>query len=127
MLPAHVRDPESAAFWLTDWLIRLGGDVVPEAPVTVARQPSGAIRELRVDAVVHFPDGRRLDMSVRLDERLEPNWYTFDLVGPSGRLWGRHGHPERSGFHHRHDPPHFAPEASEPVTLLTIEAELHSS
>lgn len=127
MLPAHVRDPESAAFWLTGWLHRLGGThVVPDEPVTVVRERSGAVSELRVDAVVHLPDGSRLDVSVRLDRHLNPLWYTFDLIGPAGRLWGRHGHPERTGFNHRHEPPDFRPQPAEvPVTLLGIETLLH--
>lgn len=105
MLPAHVRDPETAAFWITDWFARLGGDrLVPDAPVTVARQRSGSVSELRVVAVVHFADGLRLDVNLRLDPNLKPHWYTFDLIVPTGRLWGRHGHPEQTGFH-RHDPP----------------------
>lgn len=127
MLPAHVRDPEAAAFWLTDWFNRLGAArVVPEEPVTVVRERSGAVSELQVEAVAHLPEGLRLDVSLRLDRQLQPRWYTFDLVGPQGRLWGRHGHPERAGFHHDHDPPNFEPKASgAPATLLDIEALLH--
>jgi hypothetical protein len=127
VLPAHVRDPESAAFWITDWFARLGGDrIAPEAPVTVARERSGFVREVRVVAVVHFADGSRLDVTVRLGPNLEPSRYTFDLIGPRGRMWGRHGHQERAGFHHRHDPPGFDATPSEaPTTFLEIETLLH--
>jgi hypothetical protein len=127
MLPAHVRDPDAAAFWITDWFVRLGGErVVPEGPVTVARERTGSVRELRVLAVVHFAAGRRLNVTVRLGADLQPLRYTFDLMGPEGRLWGRHGHREKAGFHHRHDPPGFAPvTAASPATFLDIEALLH--
>lgn len=128
MLPAHVRDPEAAGFWIADWFARLGAErVVPDNPLTVIRHPSGAIRELRVVAVVHFAGDRRLDVNIRLDEHLEPYWYTFDLVSVSGRLLGRHGHPEPVAFHHRHDPPGFvAVPASAPATFVDIEALLHA-
>lgn len=129
MLPAHVRDPEAAAFWITGWFGRLGGErFVPDAPVTVVRERSGAISELRVEAVVHFADGRRLDVNVRLDGSLQPRWYTFDLIGSGGRRWGRHGHEEPAGFHHRHDPPGFDAVAAEgPMTFVDLEALLHGS
>lgn len=127
MLPAHVRDPESAAFWITDWLARLGGDqIVPDAPVTVVRERSGSVGEVRVAAAVHFGNGRRLHVTVRLGPHLEILRYTFDFVGPSGRILGRHGHQEQAGFHHRHDPPGFVATPSEArTTFLDIETLLH--
>ena len=50
MLPAHVRGPGSAVFWILGWFDRLGGTWTPADPVEVFRDATGMISRIRVEA-----------------------------------------------------------------------------
>jgi hypothetical protein len=58
MLPAHVRGPESAVFWILAWFDRLGEAYAPDDPVQVFQDATGAIVRIRVEGVVTFDDGQ---------------------------------------------------------------------
>jgi hypothetical protein len=61
VLPAHVRDLERAAIWITSWLDHLGATAItPDSPVTAQLEASGNLAGIWVDADVHFADGRSL-------------------------------------------------------------------
>lgn len=127
MLPAHVRGPESAVFWILSWFDRLGGTYAPDDPVEVFRDAAGIIRRMRVEAVVTFDDGARLDVTVELDGELECRRAFFDRFDPTGeRTWGWHHHPEPHGADHRHARPAYHAEPADPPTFETIEAILHA-
>jgi hypothetical protein len=127
VFPGYVRSPEDAIFWLTAWFEHLGADrLEPSELVLARREPSGLLAELKVQgASAHFRQGNRLVVSADLTGHLEARRYTFDLIGPEGRLWGWHGHTEPAGFHHRHDPPGFLAVASEPATFEAVAELVH--
>ena len=128
MLPAHVRSPDEAVYWLLSWFDELGAERLdPQNPVVIRRERSGSAAEvLAPGVVVHFSAGSRLVVKVFLDARLTPRRYVFDLFGADGRRqWGWHGHREPVGFHHRHDPPDFVARPAEPATFESVAALLH--
>lgn len=126
MLPAHVRGPESAVFWILGWFDRLGAFHVPEEPIQVFRDATGVIRRIRVEAIVTFGDGSRLEVVVELDGHLDSRRAFFDRFDSNGeRQWGWHHHPERHGVDHRHGPPTYRPEPADPPTFEQVEAGLH--
>jgi len=127
MLPAHVRDLERAAIWITSWLDRLGATAVtPDSPVVAQVETSGKVVGIWVNTTVRLADGRSLHIVVQLDAWLQARRYTFDLVASGQRLWGWHGHQEPAGFHHRHLPPALTASLAEPATFEKIEELLHA-
>jgi hypothetical protein len=127
MLPAHVRGPESAVFWILAWFDRLGGTYAPDDPVRVFQDATGAIVRTRVQGVVTFDDGARLEVAVELDRQLGCRRAFFDRFDPTGaRTWAWHHHPERRGANHRHDPPGFQAEPADPPTFESVEATLRA-
>ena len=127
MLPAHVRDLERAAIWVTSWLDRLGATAVtPDSPVVAQVETSGKVVGIWVNTTVRLAGGRSLHIAVQLDAWLQARRYTFDLVANGQRLWGWHGHQEPVGFHHRHLPPTFTASLAEPATFEEIEELLHA-
>ena len=127
MLPAHVRGPESAVFWILSWLDRLGGTCAPEDPVEVFRDAAGMITRIRVEAIVRFADGARLDVDVELDVELACRRAFFDRFEPAGdRTWGWHHHHEPRGTDHRHAPPRYDAQPADPPTFEAVEAMMHS-
>lgn len=129
MPPGYVRTPEDAIFWLTAWFEHLGAHrLEPSELVLVRREPSGVLAEVKVGGVsAYFPGDKRLVVTADPTGRLEARRYTFDLIGPGGRLWGWHGHREPAGFHHRHDPPTFVATASQPATFEAVAELVHRS
>jgi len=84
------------------------------------------VADLNVEEVcAYFSRGRRLLVTAELTDRLEARRYTFDLLGPRGRLWGWHGHREPAGFHHRYDPQTFRAVASQPATFEAVAELVH--
>jgi hypothetical protein len=127
MLPAHVRGPEIAAFWILSWFDRLGGTCAPEDPVEVFRDAAGMITRVRVEAVVSFEDGARLDVDVELDGALRCRRAFFDRFDAKGRrAWGWHHHLEPHGVDHRHLPPGYHAKPADPPTFEMVEALLHA-
>ncbi|MGH9041964.1 MAG: hypothetical protein ACRDZ3_17220, partial [Acidimicrobiia bacterium] len=84
MLPAQVRGPESAVFWILAWFDRLGGASGPDDPVQVFQDAAGTITRIRVEAVVAFADGARLEVAVELDGELGCRRAFFDRFEPTG-------------------------------------------
>jgi hypothetical protein len=119
-------DAEAAAFRIEAWLSRQGAaSIVPEAAVSVLLDSTGRVRALLVSATLWFDNGNRLELDVRLDDRLNAQRYTFDLIKSGTWLWGYHGHPEPHGFHHKHLPSGFSAEPDGETTFETIERLLH--
>ena len=126
MLPAHVRGPESAVFWILGWFDRLGGTWTPADPVEVFRDAIGMISRIRVEAIIGFEDGARLDVDVELDAELGCRRAFFDRFDDKGgRTWGWHHHPEPHGVDHRHLPPDYHAQPADPPTFEAVEAMLH--
>jgi len=119
--------PESAVFWILAWFDRLGGAYAPDDPVQVFQDATGAIVRIRVEGVVTFDDGARLEVAVELDRQLRCRSAFFEWFDPTGaRDFGWHHHPERRDANHRHDPPDFQAEPADPPTLESVEAKLHA-
>ena len=97
MLPAHVRGPEGAVFWILAWFDRLGGTYAPDDPVRVFQDATGTIVRIQVEADVTFADGERLEVAVELDGQLGCRRAFFDRFDPTGaRTWGSASPPGKA-------------------------------
>ncbi|MHB1911746.1 MAG: hypothetical protein ACYCTI_06780 [Acidimicrobiales bacterium] len=128
MLPDHVRSLDDAVYWILRWLDRVGAEAVqPEDWVLIELERSGVPVGLAIpEAAAQLHGGGQLTMRVYLGPRLLPSRYAFNFFNSDGvRQWGWHGHPEPTGFHHRHDPPDYIARPADPANFEAVAELVH--
>lgn len=132
MFPAHVRGLDEALFWIRAWVSNLGAIRRDVADPVVGVLHGGALVGLSLGPVTfEFADGRRLGVTVHIDDEMQPRFYRFNVVSADGtHLWAYHwhtGHEDLGGPTHAHLTPGDADavQAHPPVSFEFISGRIH--